>query len=121
MRISSNDSAGVAPAGASCGVGISRQQIENRGMAWVVGAFLICPCHLPLTLWFAAALLGGTGLGAVLRDHPVVAGTVITLAWVAATWRGVHLMRSARAFAVRAQRSRPAATESGDPIGRLHG
>ena len=23
---------------------------EGRGMAWVAGAFVICPCHLPITL-----------------------------------------------------------------------
>ena len=63
---------------------------------WVVGAFLICPCHLPLTLGLAATLLAGTAAGAALRGHPVLAGTIMTLAWLAATWRGIQLLRSAR-------------------------
>lgn len=68
-------------------------------MAWLVGAFLFCPCHLPLALGLAATVLGGTVVGAMLRDHPVVAGTVIAVVWLAGTWRGVHLLRSARARA----------------------
>ena len=64
-------------------------------MAWVIGAFLICPCHLPLTLWLAASLLSGTVAGTLLRAHPYVAGSVISLAWLAATWHGLRLIRSA--------------------------
>ena len=54
-------------------------------------------------MWLAATLLAGTALGAVLRGHPIVAGTIITVAWVAATWRGIHLLSSARAYAARTQ------------------
>ena len=75
-------------------------------MAWIMGAFLICPCHLPLTLGLAATLLTGTALGAALRGHPIVAGSVITLAWLAATWRGIHLLRSARAYATHVKQGR---------------
>jgi hypothetical protein len=59
----------------------------------VIGAFVICPCHLPLTLALAAALLGGTAAGAALRAHPFVAGSIITVAWLGATWHGFRLMR----------------------------
>jgi hypothetical protein len=65
---------------AACTTAVTAEQVENRGLLWIVGAFLICPCHLPLTLWLAAMLLGGTALGAALREHPLLAGTVITLA-----------------------------------------
>ena len=75
-----------------CGDGAATSA-ENRGLAWVIGAFVICPCHLPLTLALAAALLGGTAAGAALRGHPFVAGAIITLAWLAATWHGFRLMR----------------------------
>jgi MerE protein len=76
---------------------VARRQAraEKHGMAWVAGAFVICPCHLPLTLWAAASLLAGTAGGAVLSSHPFVAGTAITLVWSAATWHGFRLMRSA--------------------------
>ncbi len=71
------------------------QPTNNRGLAWVIGAFVICPCHLPLTMALAATLLGGTAAGAALRGHPYVAGALISLLWLAATWHGFRLMRPA--------------------------
>jgi cytochrome c biogenesis protein CcdA len=70
-------------------------QAENRGLAWVLGAFVICPCHLPLTLWAIAAVLSGTAAGALLHTHTYVAGAVISGAWLAATWRGIRYFRAA--------------------------
>ena len=75
---------------------ITQAQAENRGTAWVVGAFLICPCHLPLTLAALAALLSGTAAGAVLQHHPYAAGLAITGTWLAATLRGVWYFGAAR-------------------------
>jgi hypothetical protein len=66
---------------------------ETRGMAWVIGAFFICPCHLPITLGVAGALLGGTAAGAVLRGHLTMAGTIVSAAWLAGTWHGFRLLR----------------------------
>jgi len=71
-------------------------RLEKRGMAWVIGAFVFCPCHLPITLSVLALLLGGTATGVALRAHPFVAGAVVTILWVAGTWRGVHLVRAAQ-------------------------
>lgn len=76
-------------------------QLEHRGMAWMIGAFVFCPCHLPLTLGALALLLGGTAAGALLRAHPYVAGIVVTLLWIAGTWRGLRLIRSARSYVAR--------------------
>ena len=85
----------TAEMGQTCSSCRTPEQSENRGMAWVIGAFLICPCHLPLTLWLAATLLSGTVAGAVLRDHVYVAGAVISVTWLVATWHGIRLIRSA--------------------------
>lgn len=63
----------------------------------MAGAFLFCPCHLPITLWLAGSLLAGTTAGAVVSGHPVVAGVVITVVWAAATWHGFRLMNSRQA------------------------
>jgi len=54
-------------------------------MLWVVGAFVICPCHLPLTLWALAAVLAGTTAGTLLVGHWLLAGALITVVWSAAT------------------------------------
>lgn len=78
----------------SCTVDPTHAARERRGLAWVLGAFLICPCHLPITLAVAAALLGGTAAGAALRGHAVVAGAIISLTWALATWHGFRLMRT---------------------------
>jgi hypothetical protein len=66
---------------------------ETKGMAWVIGAFLICPCHLPITLGLLGAVLGGTAAGAALRGHLAIAGTIVSLAWLAGTWHGFRLLR----------------------------
>ena len=79
--------------GAACRIALTPDQAQNRGLIWVIGAFLICPCHLPITLGLGAMLLAGTAAGAALQGHPVIAGTIISLAWVAATWRGFRLLR----------------------------
>ncbi|MEZ5144816.1 MAG: hypothetical protein R2726_20220 [Acidimicrobiales bacterium] len=69
---------------------------ERRGLLWVFGSFVLCPCHLPLTLGVLATVLGGTSLGALLRDHAWVAGTVITLTWLLGTAYGFRLLRRAQ-------------------------
>ena len=79
----------------TCEIPDSRS-LENRGMAWMIGAFIFCPCHLPITLGVLALLLGGTAAGVLLRAHPYVAGTAVTLLWAAGTWRGYQLIRRAQ-------------------------
>ena len=73
-------------------------------MAWMIGAFVFCPCHLPVTLAVLAMLLGGTAAGAMLSAHPYLAGTVVTMLWAAGTWRGFSLVRSAQRFAYNSRR-----------------
>lgn len=76
--------------GASCRVTLNSTHSESRGLAWVIGAFLICPCHLPLTIALAATALAGTTAGVLLRAHPLAAGVLITASWAAGTWRGLY-------------------------------
>jgi hypothetical protein len=79
---------------ATCVVRHTPGPSETRGMAWVIGAFLICPCHLPITLGLAGAVLAGTTAGAALGGHLMAAGTIVSLVWLAATWHGFRLLRS---------------------------
>jgi cytochrome c biogenesis protein CcdA len=90
----------------ACAIGPTPRQMENRGLTWVFGAFLFCPCHLPLTLAVAATALSGTALGIALRAHLYVAGALVTIVWAAATWRGIVLLRLA------ARRTRATADQS---------
>ena len=87
--------------GAACPVTLTPQSAENRGLAWVIGAFLICPCHLPLTMAFATTVLAGTTAGVLLRAHPLATGVLITAAWAAGTWQGTRHLRAARRVSVR--------------------
>jgi hypothetical protein len=81
---------------AICPVPLTPRQAENRGLAWLIGGFVICPCHLPLTLGLVAGVFAGTAMGAVLSDHLYLVGTGITLAWLATAWRGIRYLKSAR-------------------------
>jgi mercuric ion transport protein len=87
---------------------VPTRRTEARGIAWVIGSLVICPCHLPITLSLAATLLSGTALGALISGHPYLAGAAITAAWVAAMWRGIHHLRSAQTLASPPSSDRPA-------------
>jgi len=76
--------------------GVTPRQLENRGLAWIVGAFLICPCHLPVTLWLVGALLSGTAIAPFVLGYSVVLGILITAAWAGATAYGFYQLRAGR-------------------------
>jgi cytochrome c biogenesis protein CcdA len=75
---------------------ISPDQRERRGVAWVIGSFVLCPCHLPITLALIGLVLSGTALGALYRGHLFLAGAIISIVWLAGTLHGFNLMRRAR-------------------------
>lgn len=67
---------------------------RRRGITWVLGSFLLCPCHLPITLGILTAVFGGTALGAFFIHYSIIAGVIITLLWLAGTWYGFRLLRA---------------------------
>ena len=75
---------------------LTPEQADRRGVLWIAGAFVLCPCHLPITLWVIGALLSGSALGAAFTGHLFLAGTAISIVWLAATLHGFNLMRRAR-------------------------
>jgi uncharacterized membrane protein len=83
----------------TCALPNTTARLEQRGMLWVVGSFLICPCHLPVTMGVLGTLLAGTALGSALSRFPLVAAAVITLTWAVGTVRGFALMRRAARLA----------------------
>ena len=74
---------------------ISAPTLERRGRAWLLWSFLLCPCHLPLSLAALTTVLAGTSVGVVLRDHVWVAGSLISAAWIFGTGYGLRLVRQA--------------------------
>ncbi len=75
---------------------LTPEQADRRGVAWVIGSFALCPCHLPITLAVIGALLSGTVLGALFHAHLFMAGAIISVTWLAGTLYGFNLMRRAR-------------------------
>jgi hypothetical protein len=71
-------------------------QATWRGIVWIGGSFVLCPCHLPITLWAVGALLSGTALGALVRGHVILAGVLISFTWLVSTLHGFNLMRRGR-------------------------
>lgn len=71
-------------------------KLERRGRAWLVWSFLLCPCHLPLSLAALSAVLAGTSLGVAVREHTAVAAIAITATWLLGTGYGFHLIRQAK-------------------------
>lgn len=92
---------------------------DPRGVLWAIGALLLCPCHLPLTLWLLGTLFYGTVAGALLHEHPYVAGSVITAIWFAATWQAVRLLRATERCAVGGDAKHSGRTRNFDPLRAL--
>ena len=78
---------------------LKQNKAQRHGIAWVIGSFLFCPCHLPLTLGLLAAIFGGTALGAVFVHYSLIAGVIITAIWVAGTWYGFRKLRATSTIA----------------------
>lgn len=73
----------------------SGKGLERRGRKWLIWSFLFCPCHLPLSLGVLGAVLAGTSVGTLLRDHVWIAGTIISVTWLVGTGYGLRLIRQA--------------------------
>ena len=69
--------------------------LERRGRAWLLWSFLLCPCHLPLTLGVVALVFGSSAVGVAVREHTWVAASILTAAWLAGTGYGFRLVRRA--------------------------
>lgn len=76
--------------------GLESVHLERRGRFWLLWSFLACPCHLPWTLAVLTAVFAGTSVGTMVSEHIWVAGSIITLTWVAGTGYGFHLIRRAQ-------------------------
>jgi mercuric ion transport protein len=75
------------------------RRAENRGRLWLVVSYLLCPCHLPVTLGLVAAAAGGTAIGAALTANAWRFGAVLAVLYGLALWRGFHHLRRAEAAA----------------------
>ena len=70
------------------------------GYAALTVALLACPCHLPLTLGVAAALLGGSTVAALLTENAAIFATAAVI-FVVSLGLAYRLLWSRDAAAVR--------------------
>lgn len=66
---------------------------ENRSRSWLVAAFLLCPCHLPILL----AVVGTGAFGGVIARSQGVLFVVLGAAFGFALWRGLSGSKTAEA------------------------
>ncbi len=71
--------------------------LERRGRWWLVLSYVLCPCHLPVTLSLAALVFGGSAVGATVAANAGGVAAVLTLAYVVVLWRGFRQLRRAKA------------------------
>jgi len=72
------------------------RRLEIRGVTWIASSFLVCPCHLPLTLWLVGSVAAGTALAPWLATHRLLTAALLTALWVAGTAYGIRQLRTAR-------------------------
>jgi mercuric ion transport protein len=81
-----------------------------RGWVAGAGAFIVCPCHLPLTLPLFIALTAGTAVGGWLANNTILIYVASTLLFIGglALARKWFMTGDAKACAVKPQEKQPA-------------
>lgn len=72
------------------------RDLEKRGRRWLVVSYVLCPCHLPVTLSLLAVAFGGTALGSVVVGHAGWVAAALTALYVGVLWRGFQRIRAAK-------------------------
>jgi hypothetical protein len=62
----------------------------NERTEWVIRALLLGRRHLRLALWMWGTLLYGALAGALLHEHPAIAGAVLATVWLGGIWRSAR-------------------------------
>lgn len=69
--------------------------VERQGRRWLIWSFILCPCHLPVTLGILGALVGGGAFGTLLSRDSIVAGVVLTTLYAIGLGIGLRHIRRA--------------------------
>jgi hypothetical protein len=75
------------------------RRAENRGRLLLVVSYVLCPCHLPVTMTLLGAAFGGTAAGAYLTADAWRLGILLGLAYALVLWRAFRHLRRAKALA----------------------
>lgn len=69
---------------------------ENRGRLWLVVAYLLCPCHLPVSMALLAAVFGTGTWASAIVGNPWRVGVTLGVLYALALWRGFRWLRAAK-------------------------
>ncbi len=65
----------------------------------LVVSYLVCPCHLPVTMTLLGFAFGGTAVGSALAGNAGVVGVVLGAVYAFVLWRAFRSLRRARRLA----------------------
>src|SRR5262249_21780891 len=75
------------------------QRLRARGYVWIASAFLVCPCHLPITLWLVGSAVAGPAPGPWVPGPRLLAARPLPAAWVRGPRSGRRPPRAAHGAA----------------------
>jgi hypothetical protein len=76
------------------------RRLEKKGRWWLVLSYVLCPCHLPITLTLLGLAFGGTALGSIIAGNAGWVAVVMVALYAAVLARGfTHLRRAKRLLA----------------------
>ena len=70
-------------------------ELERRGRRWLIWSFILCPCHLPITMAVLATVLGGSAFGAVVQRNTLMVGLVVGSIYAVGVAIGLRYVRQA--------------------------
>lgn len=70
---------------------------ERRGRRWLIWSFILCPCHLPVTMTLLAVVFGGSAFGALISRNTIGVGVVFGVIYVLCLAVGFQHLRAAAA------------------------
>ena len=79
-----------------------------------VTAFVVCPCHLPLTLGLLLVVLGGTGIGGFLAANKGLVYGITTGYFVLGLGAGIYLWNRKKRASTRPAWSMPLMERTGE-------
>lgn len=68
---------------------------QRTGRRWLLWSFIVCPCHLPLTMAVLGAVLGGSAFGSLISQNMLGVGIFFGLLYAAGLAIGFRHLRAA--------------------------
>ena len=72
------------------------RRLEKRGRWWLALSYVLCPCHLPVTLGLLGVAFGGSALGTIVAGHTTWIGIALTAGYAVVLWRGFRQLRRSK-------------------------